>query len=145
MYSKNNVSQNSQPHASTLQLIMTIGSFGHGKSTINNALLGESKCATSDNESSVTQNFDQHTSTLECFNDVVFTDSPGLNDPSILLTSWIEQFNTTVRQENGPELSLVVLLIKAQLRPELCHCSALATLLSCVTELRAKNFVVIFN
>ncbi len=64
---------------------MTIGELGHGKSTFINALLGESKIATSDAVSGVTRNFDQHSSKLECFENVVFIDSPGMNDPSLPL------------------------------------------------------------
>ena len=61
--------------------VMTIGDYGHGKSTFNNALLGESKNMCNDIPYGCTQDFVEHVSIFPEFENTIFIDSPGLNDP----------------------------------------------------------------
>jgi putative ribosome biogenesis GTPase RsgA len=91
--------------------VLTIGGVGHGKSTLNNALIGAHKNEASDATSGVTQNFKTNSSILPEFKDTAFIDSPGLNDPDMALENWVAKYNNTIGQQGAPRLSLVVLLI----------------------------------
>ena len=70
---------------SNTQFVLTIGDCGVGKSTFNNAVLGEPKNKACDDTLGVTQDFQPHASICPEFKGVTFIDSPGLNDPNMAL------------------------------------------------------------
>ncbi len=71
---------NIDPAQTQKRYVLFIGNCRHGKSTFNNALIGEHENIASDLTSDFTQDFQRQSSIFHELTDTIFIDSPGLND-----------------------------------------------------------------
>ena len=72
---------NLDPAQTQKRYVLIIGNCGHGKTTFNNALIGEHENIASDLTNGFTQDFQRQSSIFHELTDTIFIDSPGLNDP----------------------------------------------------------------
>ena len=70
-------------------------------------------------------------------------DTPGLNDVQMPLKSWLRKYKKEISKNN--EVTLVVLVMLAKVRPDTSDKSTTAVLFECFNKIGVSNFMVIFN
>ena len=68
--------------------IVSFGAVGSGKSTVLNKIVGKEIFKSGKSPSSVTTRVNKHTF-FDCYNEINLYDIPGIGDPDIPLTKWM--------------------------------------------------------